>query len=114
MSDPLKPSLCARYLKAMADPDRLRIVQRLRNGPLSVGEIAGALDAPLANTSHRLKALREMGLVAATRRGRFCDLQPYLPLHSQPRQIIARRARLRLLPPRTAPLSCFLPNIAPL
>ncbi len=71
MRDSLKPALCARYLKAMADPDRLRIVQRLGTGPRSVGEIAQSLRTPLANVSHHLKALREMGLVNASKRGRF-------------------------------------------
>ena len=71
MPDPLKPRLCAKYLKAMADPDRLRIVQRLGEGPRSVGEIAQSLRAPLANVSHHLKALRELGLVNASKRGRF-------------------------------------------
>lgn len=71
MRNSLKPGLCARYLKAMADPDRLRIVQRLGEGPRTVGEIAKSLGAPMANVSHHLKALREMGLVMATKQGRF-------------------------------------------
>ncbi len=40
MHDPLKPDLCSKYLKAVAEPDRLRIVQFLRDGPKTVGEIA--------------------------------------------------------------------------
>ncbi len=71
MRDPLKPDLCAKYLKAIADPDRLRIIQRLRNGPRSVSEIADTLGVPLANVSHHLKALRGMGLVITSKRGRF-------------------------------------------
>ena len=37
--DPLSSKQCAERLKALADEDRLRIVQVLRGGPLNVGEI---------------------------------------------------------------------------
>ena len=67
----LKPDLCSKYLKAVAEPDRLRIVQTLRDGPRSVGEIARLLRTPLANASHHLKALRRAGLVATSKQGRF-------------------------------------------
>jgi ArsR family transcriptional regulator, nickel/cobalt-responsive transcriptional repressor len=69
--DPLKSNVCSKYLKAVAEPDRLRIVQCLRGGPKSVSEIARQLETPLANASHHLKQLREAGLVAASKRGRF-------------------------------------------
>ena len=71
MADPLKPDVCSKYLKAVAEPDRLRIVQCLRGGPQSVGDIAQQLHQPLANTSHHLKALRKAGLVVTAKRGRF-------------------------------------------
>jgi DNA-binding transcriptional ArsR family regulator len=71
VADPLKPDLCSKYLKAVADPDRLRIVGCLRDGPRSVSEIAQHLNQPLANASHHLKALRRAGLVATSKHGRF-------------------------------------------
>ena len=71
MADPLQSNLCSKYLRAVADPERLRIVQCLRSGPKSVGEIAGHLKVPVVNASHHLQHLRRAGLVAATKRGRF-------------------------------------------
>lgn len=71
MRDPLKTNLCCKYLRAVADPERLRIVQCLRGGAKSVGEIAAYLDAPVVNASHHLKHLRRVGLVSTAKRGRF-------------------------------------------
>ena len=71
MADPLKPDLCSKYLKAVAEPDRLRIIRCLRDGPKSVSDIAHHLGQPLANASHHLKALRRAGLVSTCKHGRF-------------------------------------------
>jgi DNA-binding transcriptional ArsR family regulator len=69
---------CAERLKAMADPDRLRIVTLLRSGPLNVSEVATALDQEIANVSHHLGILRRNKIVRATKKGRFVvyDLHP--------------------------------------
>ena len=71
MRDRLNSLKCSQYLRALADPDRLRIIQCLQDGPLQVGELCKRLDAPLANVSHHLKQLRVAGLVAGRRDGRF-------------------------------------------
>jgi DNA-binding transcriptional ArsR family regulator len=71
VADPLKPNLCSKYLKAVGEPDRLRIVGCLRDGPRSVSDIAHHLNQPLANASHHLKALRRAGLVSTSKHGRF-------------------------------------------
>lgn len=71
MHDPLQSNLCSKYLKAVAEPDRLRIVQCLRDGPKSVGDLAALLGTPVVNTSHHLKLLRRAGLVVPTKQGRF-------------------------------------------
>jgi ArsR family transcriptional regulator len=70
MRDQLNSGRCSKFLKALADPDRLRIVQCLQSGPLPVGEISERLGAPLANISHHLKQLRTVGLVTGQKRGR--------------------------------------------
>ena len=62
---------CARRLKALADPDRLRIVECLLHGARNVGEIATALQDELVNVSHHLGVLRNAGLVNSTRQGRY-------------------------------------------
>ena len=71
MLDILQSEHCAQMLKLLADPERLLIIQALREGPKNVGEIAEFTDQKLANVSHHLKALREGGLVESKRDGRF-------------------------------------------
>jgi DNA-binding transcriptional ArsR family regulator len=71
MKDPLQPQRCARLLRALADPDRLRIVRCLRDGPKNVSEIAADLDALVVNISHHLGVLRQAGLVQDEKQGRY-------------------------------------------
>ncbi|ADB16090.1 transcriptional regulator, ArsR family [Pirellula staleyi DSM 6068] len=71
MEDSLKPQECAVRLKALADPDRLRIVERLRAGHQNVSELAEALEMELANVSHHLGILRQAGIVETEKQGRF-------------------------------------------
>jgi hypothetical protein len=47
-NDPLSSKKCAERLKALADADRLRIVQTLRSGPKNVGEISSGNNERLA------------------------------------------------------------------
>jgi DNA-binding transcriptional ArsR family regulator len=71
MKDPLQPKHCARLLQAIADPERLRIIRCLSQGPKNVSEIATMLDAPVVNVSHHLGVLRHAGLVEDEKQGRF-------------------------------------------
>ena len=71
MSDDLNPDECSRRLKALADPERLRIVRCLQYGEMSVGDVALALEAELANVSHHLGVLRNAGLVQDRRDGKY-------------------------------------------
>lgn len=72
MKDRLNSAECSKYLRGLADPDRLKIVQLLQAGERSVSEICRALDdAALANVSHHLKQLRIAGLVESRKEGRF-------------------------------------------
>ena len=54
---------------ALADPTRRRVLERLRPGPLSVGEIA--LDMPISRpaVSQHLKVLKDAGLVSDRAQG---------------------------------------------
>jgi DNA-binding transcriptional ArsR family regulator len=63
MHDAFDSQVCARLLKVLADPERLRIVAFLRAGPRNVSELACLLKQPLANVSHHLGVLREAGMV---------------------------------------------------
>jgi DNA-binding transcriptional ArsR family regulator len=71
----LQPQECARLLSALAAPERLRIVQMLRDGPRNVSEIAELLAIELVNASHHpshhLTVLRHAGLVESRKKGRF-------------------------------------------
>ena len=50
-------------LNALAEPNRLRIVELLRDGPRPVGEIGDQLRLRQPQTSKHLRVLRDAGLV---------------------------------------------------
>lgn len=62
---------CAERLKAVADPDRLRIVLTLFQGEKNVSQIAGELEVDIVKVSHHLGVLRHAAIVATERNGRF-------------------------------------------
>ena len=57
-------------IHALQDPTRRAILHRLRRGPRSVGELAGALPVSQPAVSQHLAVLREAGLVTSRREGR--------------------------------------------
>jgi DNA-binding transcriptional ArsR family regulator len=61
--------LHARVCKALADPTRLLIINGLRDGPRSVGEIADGLEISQPNVSRHLALLRDRGIVTTQRVG---------------------------------------------
>lgn len=67
----LASKLCAERLKALADEDRLRIVQALRGGQMHVSQLAEELGEDLANVSHHLQILRRCGILQTKRQGKF-------------------------------------------
>lgn len=71
----INPALTAEGLKAklfrgFADPSRLSILEALRSGPLSVGEIVSTTGLSQSNTSNHLSCLHDCGLVQREPRGR--------------------------------------------
>jgi ArsR family transcriptional regulator len=58
-------------LRALAEPERLRIIDCLRQGPRNVSEIARETNADIVNASHHLGVLRSVGLVLDQKQGRF-------------------------------------------
>jgi ArsR family transcriptional regulator, arsenate/arsenite/antimonite-responsive transcriptional repressor len=62
--------LTARF-KALSDPHRLRILDRLRGGERCVCELTDVLDAGQSLLSFHLKVLKEAGLVRDRREGRW-------------------------------------------
>lgn len=58
-------------LKELADPIRLRVIDRLgHRGPATVSQLAAELDLALPQLSNHLRRLRDAGLVRVTRTGR--------------------------------------------
>jgi Predicted transcriptional regulators len=56
-------------LKAVAEPNRRRILTLVRDGELSAGEIASHFDISAPAISQHLKVLKEAGLVEERRNG---------------------------------------------
>jgi ArsR family transcriptional regulator len=61
--------LYALLCRALSDPKRLLIIEVLRDGPLTVGEVAEVLGLSQPNVSQHLAVLRERGVVSADRDG---------------------------------------------
>jgi ArsR family transcriptional regulator len=59
----------AEFFKALAHPMRIRILELLRQGPLSVGQLQEAVEAPASSISQQLAVLRSRNIVATERRG---------------------------------------------
>jgi len=57
--------------KALADPTRREILERLAQEDLTAGEIAERFPMAFASVSHHLGVLKDAGLVAAEREGQF-------------------------------------------
>ena len=55
--------------KALADPMRRRILELLRDGDLTAGELAEHFDISKPSLSHHLATLKSAGLVSDERRG---------------------------------------------
>ena len=58
-------------LRALADPIRREILNLLKNGRLSAGEIGSHFDVTAAAISRHLSVLREAELIRDTREGKF-------------------------------------------
>jgi DNA-binding transcriptional ArsR family regulator len=58
--------LHATALRTLAEPNRMRIVELLREGPLTVGDIADRLGLRQPQTSKHLKVLSENGVLDVT------------------------------------------------
>lgn len=69
--DTFQAQTCADQMKALSEPLRLRIIDVLRHGEMTVGDIAEFLEAELVTVSHHLGILKQARLVAARREGRF-------------------------------------------
>ena len=61
--------LQAEFCKSLSDIKRLRIIQELRGGERSVGELTARLGLKQSNTSQHLSVLRRVGVVSPRKEG---------------------------------------------
>lgn len=69
--DSFQAEFCAKRLKALADAFRLRIVDSLRHGEMTVGDIAQLLETEAVRVSHHLQILKRVDIVADRRDGKY-------------------------------------------
>jgi DNA-binding transcriptional ArsR family regulator len=59
------------FFKAMNDPTRREILDLLRGGDMTAGEIADKFDMTKPSISHHLDLLRQADLVVSIKKGQF-------------------------------------------
>lgn len=67
----IAPSTMVARLQVLADGNRLRILDALRNGERCVCRLTESLEMGQPLLSHHLKVLREVGLIAGRKDGRW-------------------------------------------
>ena len=70
LPDPLV-ELIARRFRVLAEPSRIRLLDQLRDGPATVGELCDRLGASQQNASKHLNLLHAEGLVRREKEGNF-------------------------------------------
>lgn len=70
-ADATSLTLKAKLFRGFGDPSRLGILDALRNGPLTVGEIVETTGMSQSNVSNHLGCLRDCGLLVAEQEGRY-------------------------------------------
>ena len=97
---------------ALADPTRLKILERLTDGPAAVSELTVLTGEPQPKVSNHLAVLRERGMVEATRLGRqrvYEVSDPSVAQLIESLGLIAGRdaGRLKLSPPLVRARTCY-------
>jgi ArsR family transcriptional regulator len=69
MADSQLYELHASICQTLANPKRLEVIDRLRDGEQSVSELAEAMKIGQANLSQHLAVMRQKGIVATRRKG---------------------------------------------
>ena len=71
VSERLEINLKAKLFRGFSDPSRLRILDTLRDKPLTVSQIVESTGLTQSNVSNHLGCLKDCGLVVAEQSGRF-------------------------------------------
>ncbi len=97
---------CAARLKALADPDRLQIVNCLLRDPKHVSQLAQELGFGIVKASHHLGVLRRANVLRAEKRGKFITYSLHPEIAAAGRTVDGAKTldlgccRLDLLQPR--------------
>jgi len=62
--------VCYGFFSSLANPTRLAIIERLRDGEMNVSGLAAELGLEQSMVSHNIKLLEECGIVRSERRGK--------------------------------------------
>lgn len=65
--------LIAQRFRVLGDPTRIRLLDALRDGPATVGELVEQLGCSQQNVSKHLAVLHGAGVVTRTKRGTFAE-----------------------------------------
>lgn len=68
LPDPLVELIAQRF-RVIGEPMRIKLLDRLRDGAATVGELVAALDAAQQNVSKHLGVLHNAGIVSRTKEG---------------------------------------------
>jgi ArsR family transcriptional regulator len=82
--------LHATLCKAIADPTRLLIIEALRNGPRTVGELSGVLGLSQSNVSQHMAVLRQRAVVRGGGTATTCSIRCRTPRCFRPWTCYAR------------------------
>jgi ArsR family transcriptional regulator, cadmium/lead-responsive transcriptional repressor len=75
ISDNTGLAVKAKLFRGFGDTSRLGILDALRRGPLTVGEIVATTGLTQSNVSNHLGCLRDCGLVTSAQQGRYVTYQ---------------------------------------
>jgi DNA-binding transcriptional ArsR family regulator len=67
----ISAELTAKYFRALGDPTRLRILERILEQPMTVSDLVRELGCPQSNVSNHLACLRWCGFLEAESRGKW-------------------------------------------
>jgi DNA-binding transcriptional ArsR family regulator len=68
---PFSPEIYQFFFGALANPNRLQIINVLRNGKRNVGEISNLTGFEQTMVSHNLKVLEHHGMVFKEKKGKY-------------------------------------------
>jgi len=96
--------------KALADPTRRRILELLRRGPLTAGELSEEFPVSRPTMSAHFSVLREAGLVDAHKDGRTVIYRLRMSVLEEALMAFARSVGLRAEPAGEAPGAAVTPT----